>query len=307
LTSDYIELTDKQIAEITDEHYAPRSAKTIALDRPVAVFVAAQPGAGKTAAAKLAKTELKQYGGYIHVDADIMRERIQTNDKKFASEVTQKDAGRLANALREKAIKNHRNIVEEGTFRKSDAASERIEFLRAENYSVELLAVATSLEESLLGVFQRHEREYTNPEVSNPRFVSVAFCNMAFDGFNETVKKLELSFDRARVIMRNGQILFDSATKTNAQNGVWEAILEGRKTSSEKLHEIALSWQEVKKLAIGRNAEQEYLKEIDAQIKHIDNLRRNKHLESSNNSLSVDLSKTNTRNRDRGAEDDLGL
>ncbi|MDR0747404.1 MAG: zeta toxin family protein, partial [Helicobacteraceae bacterium] len=207
---------------------------------------------------------------------------IPIGDSRPTSAETQKDAGTLANKLRALAIADRQNVVEEGTFRDSETLKERIEALRKLGYTIEILAIATPKEESRLGIFQRYETQHT-AKVKNPRFVSVEFHDMAMEGFDKSLQKCQALVDRIRVINRSGEILFDSASPKNRQASAYEAIAEGRKMSSQKLAKTALSWQEVKKMAIERNAPQEYLKEIDAQIKHIDNLCRDKMFEKSRN------------------------
>jgi hypothetical protein len=119
--SKYKSLSGDEISEISSAHYKQRERKTSPRnlpEQPVITFVAAQPGAGKSAAATDAKNTAKQHGGYIHVDADVMRRKIPIfGDSKPTSEETQVDAGRLANAVRALAIEGRRNIIEEGTLR----------------------------------------------------------------------------------------------------------------------------------------------------------------------------------------------
>src|SRR6218665_1933469 len=50
----------------------------------------------------------------------------------------------------EQAIQGRRNIVEEGTFRSPDGAGKFVQGLQERGYKVELFAMATSREESLL-------------------------------------------------------------------------------------------------------------------------------------------------------------
>ncbi|GHV06173.1 hypothetical protein AGMMS50229_10500 [Campylobacterota bacterium] len=265
--SDYKELTVEEVDIIALEYYLQRSAKTTVQDKPIAVFVAAQPGAGKSAAARLAKNELLLCGGYIHVDADVMRDLIPLNGTKPSSDITQKDAGLLANTVRALAVNAKRNFVEEGTFRKPEALQARINQLQALGYRIELLAVATSREESQLGVFQRYEKECNDLKVINPRFVGSEFQDMAMQGFDESIQKCELTFDRARVITRSGQILFDSNSKENAQNSVYAALIAGREMSAEKIVAISEAWKSVKAQAVSRNAPKDYLDEIDRHAK----------------------------------------
>ncbi|GHV04024.1 hypothetical protein AGMMS50229_04480 [Campylobacterota bacterium] len=50
---EYTNLSDEKVAKIADEFYAARESKTIPQNQPTITVVAAQPGAGKSAAATL--------------------------------------------------------------------------------------------------------------------------------------------------------------------------------------------------------------------------------------------------------------
>ena len=151
----YKPLTDESVAAITSSYFAQRAARSSAQDQPRVVLVGGQPGAGKSAGGELVRDELKAQGGFVHVDADRMRERIPLGTARLPSSETQADAGRLANALRLMAIEARRNIVEEGTFRNPQSVQRFVDRLQEQGYKVEMVVVATSREESLLGIYQR--------------------------------------------------------------------------------------------------------------------------------------------------------
>lgn len=108
----YVPLSDAEVGEIALAYFSGRQAKTQAQEHPTILLVGGQPGAGKSAAAAVARSELVAQGGFIHVDADRMRERIRIGDSKPPSEQTQADAGRLVTSLRELATQGRRNVVE---------------------------------------------------------------------------------------------------------------------------------------------------------------------------------------------------
>jgi predicted ABC-type ATPase len=149
----YTPLTSQQVDDIASRYFAKREKISFAQEQPTIVLVAAQPGAGKSAAATIARNAFIKQGGYIHVDADRMRERIPIGGSRPTSEQTQPDAARLVTTLRWLAIEGRRNIVEEGTFRNHGVMAETIEKMHRQGYKVELLAVATSREESQLGIY----------------------------------------------------------------------------------------------------------------------------------------------------------
>ncbi len=172
---DYKPLTDNEVRDTAVAYYTERQGKSLAKENPIIVLVGGQPGAtcgskmSKSTASSMVKAELAMQGGYVHVDADRMRERIRVGDSKPTSEQTQADAGRLVAVLRDQAIQGRRNIVEEGTFRDPDSTGKFVQALSERGYKVELFAVATSREESLLGIYQRHELQRMQPGGANPR------------------------------------------------------------------------------------------------------------------------------------------
>lgn len=257
----YKPLTDDQVRAVAAEYFKTRQVKTAAQDMPTLLLVGGQPGAGKSAAARLGKAELNQAGGYIHVDADRMRERIPLGADKPTSEQTQADAGRLVGALRELATANKRNIIEEGTFRQPAGAERFIERMQGQGYQVEMLAVATPREESLLGIYQRFEHQH-NAGTENPRFVPEVYHDDAMGGFANTLTTAAHSLDRIRVVDRAGQVLFDSRQQGNRQGSAIEALAEGRKLTDDKLAAVTKSWSAVEHAAQQRGAPADYLEAV---------------------------------------------
>lgn len=269
---EYKPLTDKEVSEIATVYFSERQSRSLPQEHPTIVLVGGQPGAGKSAAATMVRSELANQGGYMHIDADRMRERIRI-DSKPTSEQTQADAGRLVAALREQAIQGRRNIVEEGTFRNANGALKLIEDKQDRGYKVELYAVATSREESLLGIYQRHEMQHA-AGASNPRFVSDQYHNDAIQGFDSTVARAAASLDRVRVVNRGGEPLYDSNAQENKHANALEALTAGRKLTDEKLAEVGKAWGAVEATAKERNAPSDYLETIRGHAQRLEDLQK---------------------------------
>ena len=184
----YQELSKESIQSIANEFFEDKFHLIEAQDKPKAIFIAGQSGAGKTQAANLVKAELKDNGGYVPVDADRMREKLPTGGIAYPSEQTQKDAGALVSVLRKRLIQERINFFEEGTFRDSESVKQGLVFLKSQGYQVEMVAVATSFEKSLLGIHERYERQLSSG-ASNPRLVPADYHQKAFDGFTNTFQK----------------------------------------------------------------------------------------------------------------------
>lgn len=266
--ADYTPLSDDQVREIGSAYFRDRAARSVPQDHPTMVLVGGQPGAGKSAAAAMVRGELAGQGGYMHVDADRMREQIRVpSNVKPTSDQTQVDAGRLVRELRGHATEGRRNIVEEGTYRDPQGVARFVETNKAKGYNVELLAVATSREESLLGIYQRYELQH-QAGADNPRFVPEKYHDEALAGFDNTVARV--SFDRIRVTNRSGELLFDSL---NNQGNALEALAEGRKLTDSKLAEIGKAWQAVGAAARNRAAPADYLESVAQNAQRIQGMQ----------------------------------
>ena len=229
----YQPLTSDEVHDGAKAYFDERKDKSQSLVEPLHILVGGQPGAGKTQASFLARGELAQQGGFIHVDADRMREQIPLGSTKPTSEQTQADAGRLVAELRSLATLSKRNIIEEGTFRDAEGADKFIKGRQAQGYKVELLAVATPREESLLGIYQRFEHQHQLGS-ENPRFVPEKYHDDTMRGFENTLAR-SASIDRVRVIDRAGQVLFDTQAQHNKQANAIEALAAGRKLTDMTL------------------------------------------------------------------------
>ncbi|MCS4534685.1 zeta toxin family protein [Neisseria montereyensis] len=265
----YKPLSDNQSKTIVERFYQHRIDKASQHNKPIAILVSGQPGAGKTQIAVQIKKELRKSGGYIHVDADRMREKLPKGKNKFPSEVTQADAGKLVALLRNQVIANHYNFVEEGTFRNPDQVGAFVDKLKAKGYQVEMMIVAVHFEQSILGIYQRYELQ-VNAHAHSPRLVPDDYHRLAFNGFTETVKNQAKQFDRIRVVTRAGQILFDSLSPEEKRTP-YEALIQGREMDEQAILELKNGWENILNSAQNRNADKDYLAKI---MKNLDRVKQ---------------------------------
>lgn len=257
----YQRLSPAEIEEIAARYYAVREPKTQQQEIPTLVLVGGQPGAGKSVVSRIARAELGQRGGFIHIDADRLRAHIDTKGTSPTSEETQPDAGALSSALRAHAIKGRRNIIEEGTFRLPELVEAFLTNNQTKGQKVELVAVASSREESVLGIYQRLELQHAY-SIVNPRFVAETYHDEAMDGFSRTVARTEHLFDRVRVVDRAGREHFDSQTNPKDSSAI-EALSKGQQITDARLVEVAAAWVTVRDQAMRRGADTAYIEAID--------------------------------------------
>ncbi|WP_265706098.1 zeta toxin family protein [Verminephrobacter aporrectodeae] len=273
--AEYQPMTEDEIRETATKYFAERQSKSSYRKYPIIVLVGGQPGAGKSAVADVVKAELIGQGGYLHIDADRMRERIRVGENNPSSEQTQADAGRLVAVLRDQAMQGRRNIVEEGTFRNPDGMGKFVQKLQARGYTVELFAVAASREESLLGIYQRHELQHQNG-MDNPRFVSEKYHDEAMQGFESTVARIAAQLDRVCVSNRSGELLYDSAIQTNEQLNALEALAAGRQLTDTKLAKVTELWGTVESQARQRDAASGYLDVVRAHMQRLHDMQKDR-------------------------------
>lgn len=271
----YKALSDEKVKELAFDHYKQIEGKTKPQTMPRLALVGGQPGAGKSQASDLVKDELLQQGGYIRIDADRMRELIPLGSSKPTSEQTQRDAGRLVAALRELAVSNKRNIIEEGTYRNSQDAEKFILGKKELGYQVELLAVATPPEQSLLGIYNRFEMQH-KMGADNPRMVPEQYHDDALRGFEATLSKASAYLDRTRVIDRSGNVLYDS--RTTPEKDLMQAFEQGRKLTDAKLKDTLEGWARTREMAAQRQAPPNYQKMLEKHHERIKAMQKERNL-----------------------------
>ncbi len=109
--------------------------------------------------------------------------------------------------------------------------------LQERGYKVELFAVATPREESLLGIYQRHEMQHAAGG-ANPRFVSEKYHDEAMQGFESTLDRAAAQLDRVRVADRSGTVLYDSVIQGNQHRNAPGPYLEAVISHARRLKDM---------------------------------------------------------------------
>lgn len=259
--SDYQPLNDEEVNAIAQEYFEHYKRKATPQQQPTMVIVGGQSGAGKTGAAYFAKSQLKKIGGYIHIDADRMRERI-TTDKAYPSHITQPDAGKLANTVRNLAMNSRLNVLEEGTLKDPVSTASWVEKTKEKGYRVQLMAQATPYELSKANIYKRHEYQHGTGN-HNPRMVPMPVHEQGYQGFAVTVKNYHI-FDHVQIRNHEGDILFDSNNLNNSQYPDPQQALQAGRTLTPNRHAIAKdNIQVALRIAQNRNGvEEDYLQHL---------------------------------------------
>ncbi|MBK8638385.1 MAG: zeta toxin family protein [Chromatiaceae bacterium] len=191
------DLPPEEHARVRDQIVEHSLAQTAGVgeDRPTAVILAGQPGAGKSGLQKQAREELRPNGGSVVVNADDLRGYHRHNlgfldrDDLTAAEKTQHDASRWADELRDAAIAGRRNLIIDGTLKNPENAEHLCARLQGAGYRVEVRALAVPPEDSRLGVYLRYEVPHA--KTGSGRWVPETVHDKAVAGFPESLRRIE--------------------------------------------------------------------------------------------------------------------
>jgi len=228
-------------------------------ERPVAVIFGGQPGAGKSVAADDVADALVSKGGSVRIDADAMRsllpyaESAQRGGEGFA-QVTQVDAGRMAQAAREFAISQRRNIIEEGTLRDPDSAMRLATKFREQGYRVELHVMAVNEQVSFMRAVSRHELAVEGGTAA--RWVDKAWHDEAVRGVVRSVKGVEDAglADRIVVYDRFGEATTDAGSGRGRVGAADELTRVAAQLTGYERIKVAEGWDTIGEAMVRRHA-----------------------------------------------------
>jgi predicted ABC-type ATPase len=144
-------------------------ANSVQTDKPCAIILAGQPGAGKSGLTKAAIKELAPKGGAVVVDTDELRaeyrnkkgsityDKLCAADDRSAADLVQNDAGQWAKELTQDAIAHRRNVIIDGTLKTKENALDLCEGLKGHGYEVDVRVMAVAREDSIQSVYARYE------------------------------------------------------------------------------------------------------------------------------------------------------
>ena len=240
-------------------------------EKPQAIIIAAQPGAGKTAFAKAAQAELAGNGGSVLIDPDRLRERhpdynrFLREDDKTAAERAHPDASQWAKELRQDAIEGRRNIVIDATLNDKEKARELLGQLRSAGYQIEVRALAVHQRDSRQGIQARYENARQKGEAA--RRVPDAIHDEAYKGMPAALGHIEHHglADRVTVMRRDGTAIYRNDRAASATSGLSQIALlaeRGRDPTEEEKLRHARGWDKVHAQMKNRNADSRDLAKV---------------------------------------------
>ncbi|MEU1133623.1 zeta toxin family protein [Streptomyces sp. NPDC005900] len=219
-------LSESESRQVLEQVIIPAATTgAVRQSRPVAVVVAGQPGAGKTAIADLVQAALDRRGGAVRICRDLYKAahrrytELLTADVRTAGVQVRPDTSRWQAAVEEHVRANGFDAVVESAladaeeFRTSSAA------YRQARHRIEVVAVATAEALSQLGTLDRF--------LSDLRYVSWENHDACAKGMLRTLAVIEAEHlaDRITVVRRDGTVLYDN----ELLDGTWR-----RRTAADR-------------------------------------------------------------------------
>ncbi|MEZ5665046.1 MAG: zeta toxin family protein [Burkholderiaceae bacterium] len=195
------------------------------VDRPRAVIMAGQPGAGKGGLVKIAKTQFDS--NVVTIDVDDLRgyhplvDVLRRRHPYTWSGHTHGDAAQWAAELRQAAVAQRKNLILDTTTPRVDIIRE----LQAAGYEVEVRALAAHRLESEVGVEERFTSQWDNEGHGRyvPKDVRDQVYRQLPDVLNDVARKTGVP---VQVYDREGRLRFDSRQAWFRSPGM--ALRQGR-------------------------------------------------------------------------------
>lgn len=234
------------------DHVAPA-------DRPRAIILGGQSGAGKSTIASQAMAELGGDANAVKIDTDEIRTYHPSYPAlaragKGASTATQPDAQAWRDRLEAETIDSRRNLVIDTTLGWPDSAEKSARRLQAAGYTVEARVISAHSAESQLGIVARY---YEKREVKQAgRWVDMEYHDSVYARIPDSLKRLEEKklVEAIRIVNREG---FDVHSQTLDSTRTWskpdnaeQALISDRNARGKdtNIHDqVFQSWDEVEK------------------------------------------------------------
>ncbi|WP_249405560.1 zeta toxin family protein [Stenotrophomonas sp. CFBP 13718] len=241
-------LTTEAHAQAFLEKVLPASGlhRTSPQERPKAIILAGQPGAGKSGVARAAIRELA--GDAIPIDPDALREMHRDAPQLFQqhpytwSGYTHNDASQWAKELRSTAIEGRRNVILDTTLGNGDSAVDLILDLQTKGYEVEIRAVVAHRLESELGVDRRFTEDLDNQGFG--RYVPEDVRKHVYEALPGNLDKVQAETGvQIRLYGREGAQLYDSRSDTRLPSAALEAERDARLKDPRTTQNLRDGWR----------------------------------------------------------------
>lgn len=233
------EYTENEFSKILLRNIRVLTRGKIKRNKPVAILLGGQSGAGKTTIHRIKQKEYQ--GNIIIIDGDSFRSQhpfypqIQKLYGKKSVEYTKKFSGEMVEHLIKELSDKGYNLLIEGTLRTVEIPEKTAKHLSDKGYEVQLAIMATKPELSYISTQIRYEELFSvNP--TQARATSKNYHDMIVSSLINNVKDLEktLLFQKIQVYERTKNCIYDSKLDESDVSIILEKIIFGEWTIVEK-------------------------------------------------------------------------
>lgn len=246
LTND--RLDSETHARIFADKVIPGSGLNEALshERPKAIILGGQPGAGKGGLAQAAKNQLS--GDIVVIDPDELRD-YHTGAKGFRSaypytwsDHTQAEASKFADELLDATVVGRKNLLFDTTLSNGPWSAELIKDLQAKGYDVEVRVVASPKLESELGVDSRFSKSIEARGYG--RYVPEKARKAIYDKLPSSLDTIHAETNvHIRIFNREGKELYNSRTDARSPGQDLIEAREARLQDPAVTRDLKRGWQ----------------------------------------------------------------
>lgn len=247
-----------------------------AVDKPVAIFTAGQPGAGKRSIVNSISVQFEGMGTPpIAIDPDTvrptlpyMRERIGRGELT-TPDVAYSDAGSIAAKMMQYAAEDRRNIVYDGTLSNTFYARQNVDTLKSMNYRVEIHGMAVAPDLSHASTYDRRELEIERHPKGYGRGVGDDFHEQSVSGLVKTIDALQADGKVDAIVLYNRK--GDVVGSTKLEDGRWvpdEKMAEVLRKAhdhpdKQSLKDAAATWERASEMMRDRGADPAEQRKVD--------------------------------------------
>lgn len=206
-----------------------------AADNPWAIVVTGQPSAGKSVVIESLRTTLSEEDSFVLIDPSELeslhpaRPVLLSNREFEALEGLRGDAAELASELLDRAVEDSRHLVLACTFEGEAAAEGLVTWLQESGYTIRIIALAVSPDESRQDFLRRRRSE----GVLNASLLDNGCHDSLWEGYLNAISWLEHSgICDMTLLDRKGTVLAETAGALPLSRGFCSELLR----SLEKDH-----------------------------------------------------------------------
>ncbi|MBO5477009.1 MAG: zeta toxin family protein [Clostridia bacterium] len=247
MDKDKFKLTNEEHEQIYKYIEEQTFLNKVCSEKPVAIILGGQPGAGKSFLIKEAKKDFLDKD-IVVINGDEYRrwhprskEILNSDEEKYAF-YTDPDVREWTSNLFEKAIKNKYNIIFEGTMR-TNRICDTIKRLKEEGFIVKIKVLAVHEIDSRISTIERYESQL-NYEGHGRKTPVDSHIN-AYNGMINTLEDIEAErmFDTLEILTRKGECVYsnDNVLKkvySKYDSNIQDTLVKSRNEQKPPLVEV---------------------------------------------------------------------